>query len=75
MGGSKGNRKNDTGPHDGGYFPPDFLDPEEYKHPIEDSNEMRRKLAGCAKRTHLRTDRGFEARKIKIREQDLLMHL
>lgn len=55
-------------PDDGAYFPPDFLDtPEEYFDPAEDSDSLRRNLAGMARRTYPRSDEQFEHRKLKIR--------
>jgi hypothetical protein len=57
-------------PDDGPYFPVDFLDvPEVYDDPAEDSDNLRRNLAGVAKRTFPRTDEKFEERKARIRQR------
>jgi len=53
---------------DDDFSPGDLLHAlEEYDDPGEDSNAFRRNLAGYAKRTMLRTDEGFEDRKMAAR--------
>ena len=57
-------------PDDGDYFPADFLDAAEmYDEPAEDSDALRRNLAGVAKRAYPKTDANFEERKLKIRKR------
>ena len=46
---------------------PHSLEVEEYEDPAEDSDVLRRNLAGFAHRTFPRLDRGFAERKIQIR--------